>query len=134
MFKSAIAIEVSMFVTMLRKNGQRSYILRNSSMEQDESAVSKAVPKPYQAGRRKRLCVQANTHGIARSSSIELLFPLREAGREPSRSRLISRIGVAWRKNSTNCGSSYTNARHAWKAVCENSSITLAQAGSTGRL
>ena len=52
-----------------------------------------ALPKPYQPGSITRHCDQLNTQGIARRSSIAVLF-LREAGRLPMLSAAISLITV----------------------------------------
>ena len=56
-----------------------------------------AEPKPYQPGSISRHCAQLNTQGIARKSSIAVVF-LREAGREPILSVAISVITVEAQK------------------------------------
>ncbi len=49
---------------------------------------------PYQPGNTKRACVQANTHGIARSAWTPPCLR-RDDGREPMRMRSMTSIGVA---------------------------------------
>ena len=59
----------------------------------------RAVPRPYQAGIMQRLCVQANTQGMARrSSSDRPASPRRRDGREPMGRFSISSIGVVCSK------------------------------------
>ena len=67
-----------------------------------EPYAAKAAPQPYQAGRRQRFCVQANTQGIARSASSSPVAAAsgREAGRDPIFSSASSSTGVKLRKNA----------------------------------
>ena len=63
------------------------------------------MPDPYQPGSISRHCVHPKTQGIARRSSIRP-EPVRDAGRLPTLSVEISRIGVIAAKNSAKPGSS----------------------------
>ncbi len=74
---------ISRFCTSVRKNGQRPYRSRSSPM----SASANAAPQPYHAGKRQRFCVQANTHGIARSDPRNSAPSGRRDGREPMLSK-----------------------------------------------
>ena len=56
-----------------------------------------AAPVPSHAGNIKRICVQANTHGIARKDSMPPLT-FRFAGREPKGNICNSSSGVTVRK------------------------------------
>ena len=64
------------------KNGQPRYIAQIACQAERSSYLTStsAVPSPYQAGIMHRLCVQANTQGIARRSSS--VRPLRHAADE----------------------------------------------------
>ncbi len=73
-----------------RKNGQRAYISANSSRSPNRS---NAEPQPNQPGSITRHCVQPNTQGIARKSSMSG-DPVRDAGRLPMLRVAISLIGV----------------------------------------
>ena len=66
-----------------------------------------AAPVPSHAGSIKRICVHANTQGMARKDSIPPLI-LRFAGREPSGNICSSSSGVTVRKYFTKCGFSRT--------------------------
>ena len=70
-----------------------------------------AVPQPYQAGSRQRFCVQAKTHGIARSERRSSSPPGRRDGRDPSASSDSSSTGVNERKKAGNAGSVQTSER-----------------------
>jgi hypothetical protein len=52
-----------------------------------------------------RFWVHANTHGIARSDSIDP-SPPRDGGREPMLRSASASIGVTWKKNRAKSGSS----------------------------
>jgi len=91
---------------MARKNGHSRSICRRSSSPPSPWRARKlrtAVPKPYHPGSITRHCAHENTHGIARRSSMRC-EALRDAGREPMLSWLISTIGVVPRKYSTKPG------------------------------
>ena len=103
--RSALAHAISALESSAAKNGQSRSISRTRSSPWAATALSSAVPSPYQAGSTMRACVQEKTHGIARRSSIPGASP-RLAGREPSRRREISSIGVAASKNAGKPGSS----------------------------
>ena len=72
--------------------------------------ASTAEPKPYQPGNIKRHCAQLKTQGIARRSSMRI-DALRDAGRLPMLSSVISLIGVDARKYAGKPSVSYTSAR-----------------------
>ena len=86
------------------------------------SRDAKAVPHPNHAGSRQRFCVQAKTHGIARSAPRSSEPAGRRAGRDPISSRESSSIGVNCRKNGRKCGSSWTSALYARSAGSERAS------------
>ena len=81
------------------KNGQPRYIAQIACQAERSSYLTStsAVPSPYQAGIMHRLCVQANTQGIARRSS-SVRSPRRREGREPIGRFSMSSIGVVWEK------------------------------------
>ena len=82
-------------------------------------------PQPYQPGSISRHCVQPNTHGIARRSSMRS-EPVRDAGRLPTLSDEISPIGVIARKNSTNARLVVARARGRRRARASDSSSIAA--------
>ena len=104
---SALASTIPMFPITLRKNGHCSYIRRSWAAHDSSPPAndSNAEPDPYQPGSISRHCVQPNTHGIARRSSIRP-EPVRDAGRLPTLSDEISPIGVIAAWNPANVGSS----------------------------
>ena len=61
-----LASVISRLSTSERKNGHRV-----EAPQLRRVASANAVPQPYQAGSRQRFCVQAKTHGIARSDASE---------------------------------------------------------------
>ena len=94
--RSAFATPMAQLSTSVRKNDHPSYMARYIRRHSaSRSAEASALPMPYQLGIMKRVCVQLNTHGIARRSSSSC-SPLRWAGREAIGILLMERIGVAW--------------------------------------
>jgi hypothetical protein len=89
------------------KNGQSRRIARSSP----SGASPSAVPAPYQEGSSSRFCVQAKTHGIARSPSMPASPPGRRGGREPIASSASSSSGVKARKKSAKRGVCQTRSR-----------------------
>src|ERR1700729_2450209 len=91
---------MSILDSKVRKNGHCRYMSLNWSRPPFGSALVNsltAAPKPYQPGSIRRHWAQLNTQGIARKSSIAVVF-LREAGREPMFSVAISVITVEAQK------------------------------------
>src|SRR5512145_3006888 len=101
-----------MFESTEAKNGHsRSISLSSSSPSgRDSSHACAAVPKPYQPGSIDRHWDHENTHGIARSRSMER-DRVRDAGRLPMLSSAISLMTVDSQKKSSKPGVSYTSWR-----------------------
>ena len=91
---------ISSVDSRLRKNGHSAAISRCKSSEPSDSAA----PAPYHDGSSTRFCVQAKTHGMARSASTPP--ELRLDGREPMFSAVSSEMGVTCSKKRGNSGSS----------------------------
>jgi hypothetical protein len=91
---------MSMFDSMVRKNGHSAYMVHRSARPLSGLRASQtltAVPKPYQPGSIRRHCDQLNTQGMARRSSMRWEF-LRDAGRLPMLRLAISpMIVVSWK-------------------------------------
>lgn len=88
---SAFISDISVLLSMVLKKSQPSYI----SLSKARSVMdANPLPKLYQPGKLKRLCIHEKTHGIARIWFTAPLFA-RAAGREPMRRCLISFSGVA---------------------------------------
>ena len=79
--------------TFVLNQGHSSYMARSSA----PSAAAKPSPMPSQAGRPRRVCVQAKIQGMARRLSTPPLG-FRFAGREPTFNAASSSSGVALRK------------------------------------
>ena len=60
---SALSRDISALFRIVLKRGQPSYISRRSL---SSLIATSAEPRPNQPGRLKRLCIQENTHGMAR--------------------------------------------------------------------
>src|SRR5580704_2150846 len=100
MARLLLAITMSMFESSVRKNGHCRYMSCSRASPFCGSTVMNAFtaePKPYQPGSINRHCAQENTQGIARKSSIAVVF-LREAGREPMFKVAISVMTVEAQK------------------------------------
>ena len=95
----------------LRKNGQSPYISRWSS----NSPSASAAPAPYHLGSSSRFWIQANTHGIARSSSIP---PAARLDIAPSRgsARSTRRSASSARTSAPTLGRSATSPRNPSRA------------------
>ena len=99
-----MAQAISAFESRAEKNGHSRSISCSSSRPCSETAASRALPSPNQAGRTIRACVHEKTHGIARKPAMSRVSR-RRAGREPSWRREISSTGVAAWKNASRAGS-----------------------------
>src|SRR5258706_4196393 len=97
---SAFNKDISVLFSKVLKNDQPSYISFNKGRSENEASP---LPRLYQPGKLKRLCIHEKTHGIARISFTAPDFA-REAGREPICSCLISSNGVAHCQKSTKPG------------------------------
>ena len=91
-----------------RKKRQPAYISRRVA---GGGPASSPLPRPYQPGRLKRLCIQEKTQGMARTASISVSCGLRATGREPICRRAISSMGVTARQKLSKPGVSKTNPR-----------------------
>ena len=93
-------------------------------------AARSPLPSPNQPGTTIRVCVQPNTHGIARrSSNVGASRPGRRDGREPTFSSPSSSTGVAEEKNRGSPGCP-TSARYAVRAASLTTFIAASQRSS----
>ena len=97
---SLLARTMSMFESIVVKNGQSRYIackVLSACFGCAAINARTADPKPYQPGSIRRHCDQLNTQGMARRSSMRVDL-VREAGRLPIFRLAISPITVASQK------------------------------------
>ena len=81
-----MAKTISTFESSVAKNGQRSRISRSSASPAGPCRsmnADSAVPTPIQPVITWRVCIQANTQGMARREVSDASEPGRKVGREP---------------------------------------------------
>ncbi len=88
------SVSCALSIVALKNIHSRYIVLSSSACAAPLAAnCSSALPRPYQPGKTKRLCIHEKTHGIARRSSTDFVAR-RNVGREPSFSPPISSMGV----------------------------------------